>query len=192
MKALEKDNQLVKRSLDGDIEAFSELVVSYQSRLYNFILKMSGSSLDAEEIVQEVFIKIYNNLYKYNDKYCFSTWVYTIALNTFKSEYKKKKRHSYQEIDESILRPDFDQSPENIYIDKENINEMHSVLNTLSLENKAILILKYADNLSYKEIGEISKISPDAAKMKIYRAKQTLCKKYGSAEKRGVIDEVQL
>jgi len=190
VKALEKDNLLVKRTLNGDTDAFSELVSIYQGRLYNFILKMSKSREDAEEIVQEVFIKIYNNLYKYNEKYCFSTWAYTIALNTFKSEYKKKKRHLHKEINEGLTYRETEESPEEIVMYKENIDEMQTFLNTLSIENKAILVLKYVDDLSYKEIGEIFKISPEAAKMKIYRAKQTICKKYGSAEKRGVTNEV--
>lgn len=85
----DRDNMLVESTLKGDVNSFEELVSFYQGRIFNFLSKMTATREDAEEITQEVFIKVYKNLYKYNCKWSFSTWIYRIAVNTLRSEYKK-------------------------------------------------------------------------------------------------------
>jgi len=84
------ESTLISNTLNGDIQSFALLVQAYQGQLYNFIYKMTKSKEDAEDILQDVFVKVYNNLYKYNKNYRFSTWIYTITVNTIKSTYKKR------------------------------------------------------------------------------------------------------
>ncbi len=182
------DNILIENSLKGDIDAFSALVRKYQDRLYNFLLKMNLSREDSEEIAQEVFIKVYNNLYKYNSKWSFSTWLYRIAVNTLRSEYKKKKKirliDYYADIQEvagsSYIHPE--ESLEN----KEQTEEIVKLIDSLSHDQKLAFTLRYIQDFSFKEIGEILGISPEAAKMKIQRAKQALCKKFEKLQKESV------
>lgn len=170
------DSELIRKTLSGDVDAFGQLINNYEKRLYNFIFKMCLSREDTEEILQEAFIKIYKNLYKYNDKYSFSTWAYTIALNTFKSEAKKNRRFKFFELDDKYVDLLNIKSPEEAFIDKEELLGALERINALKVDHRAVLILKYIDELSYKEIGDILKVSPDAAKMKVHRAKQILCK----------------
>ncbi len=87
---------LISNTLNGDIQSFALLVQAYQGQLYNFIYKMTKSKEDTEDILQDVFVKVYNNLYKYNNNYRFSTWIYSITLNTIKSSIKKKEHPSFQ------------------------------------------------------------------------------------------------
>ena len=158
--------------------------------LFAFIVRLGLPHEDAEDVLQEVFIKIYKNLYKYNSKWCFSTWIYSIALNTFKSEYKKRKKTLCVVFDETYMSTVTIDSPEAQFENKEIRNEIITLINDLDIEQRASLILKHVQGMSYKEISEILNVSPNAAKMKVLRAKQTICKNLEKSKKRGVIFEM--
>lgn len=183
----ERDNMLVENTLKGDISSFEELVMLYQDKLFNFLAKMTSSREDAEEITQEVFIKVYKNLYKYNNKWSFSTWIYRIAINTLRSEYRKVKNMKnidyYANVPE--LPANFSDYPEIAYEIKERRGEIIKLIDQLKDDQKTALLLRCMQDFSFKEIGDILGISPEAAKMKIQRAKQTICKKYEKLQERG-------
>jgi len=182
-----RDNILIESTLKGNINSFEELMTLYQGKLFNFLLKMTSSREDAEEITQEVFIKVYNNLYKYNNRWSFSTWIYRIAINTLRSEYRKAKNVKsvdyYTNVSE--LPANFSDYPELAYEMKERQKEIIKLIDELKEDQKTALLLRYMQDFSFKEIGDILGISPEAAKMKIQRAKQSICKKYEELEKDG-------
>lgn len=181
------ENLLVSNILKGDSESFPKLVHTYQNQLYNFIYKMTYSKEDTEEILQDVFIKVYNNLYRYDSRYSFSTWIYRIALNTFKTAYNKKKRKlmyvSIDEFDKDIISNLG--SPDIIFELKENYMDIVRIINKLKEEQKVILILRYIRDFSYNEIAEIVGITPEAARMKAHRAKNSLWDKFNELRRRG-------
>ncbi|WP_027621969.1 RNA polymerase sigma factor [Acetivibrio clariflavus] len=183
----ERDSILVENTLKGDINSFEELMSLYQDKLFNFLSKMTASREDAEEITQEVFIKVYKNLYKYNSKWSFSTWIYRIAINTLRSEYRKVKNIKnvdyYTNVPE--LPANFSDYPDIAYEIKEQRVEIIKLIDELKEDQKTALILRCMQDFSFKEIGDILGISPEAAKMKIQRAKQTLCRKYEKLAKGG-------
>jgi len=180
---------LINNILNGDMESFSLLVQAYQGQLYNFIYKMTNSKEDTEDILQEVFVKVYNNLYKYNDNFRFSTWIYSITVNTVKSSYKKKKcRPSSYFIDgliEEISSSDND--PELIMEVKEHYTKIIEVIDGLKEKQKTAIILRFLKNFTYEEIGNIMGISQEAAKMKVHRAKTILAEKLKNMKKKGVL-----
>jgi len=110
----------------------------YQGKLFNFLLKMTSSREDAEEITQEVFIKVYNNLYKYNNRWSFSTWIYRIAINTLRSEYRKAKNVKsvdyYTNVSE--LPANFSDYPELAYEMKERQKEIIKLIDELKEDQK--------------------------------------------------------
>ncbi|HOQ37214.1 MAG TPA: RNA polymerase sigma factor [Acetivibrio sp.] len=183
----ERDNMLVESTLKGNINSFEELMTLYQDKLFNFLAKMTYSREDAEEITQEVFIKVYKNLYKYNNKWSFSTWLYRIAINTLRTEYRKVK--NLKKIDYYTNVPDLPASlsdyPEIAYEIKEQRGQIMKLIDELKEDQKTALLLRCMQDFSFKEIGDILGISPEAAKMKIQRAKQTICRKYEKLEKGG-------
>lgn len=176
----ERDSMLVESTLKGNIDSFEELMSLYQDKLLNFISKMTASQEDAEEITQEVFIKVYKNLYKYNNKWSFSTWIYRIAINTLRSEYRKVK--NIKNVDYYTNVPDLPANiidyPDVAYEIKEQRVEIIKLIDQLKEDQKTALLLRCMQDFSFKEIGDILGISPEAAKMKIQRAKQTICRKY--------------
>lgn len=182
----DRDNILIQNTLRGDMDSFDALVSSYQNKIYNFLLKMTAFPEDAEEITQEVFIKVYNNLFKYNNRWSFSTWIYRIAINSLRSEYKKTRKT--KNVDYYAHLPDIPTSlseyPDIAYEIKEKRLEIIELINGLKEDCKTALILRCVQDFSFKEIGDILGISPEAAKMKVQRAKQTLCKKYEELQER--------
>lgn len=191
---LNRDNALIESVLNGNTDAFSILVQCYQEQLYRFIYKLTVSREDTEDILQEVFIRVYNNLYKYNSRWSFSTWIYNIAVNVFRSNYKKKKI-SHQSVenleldDVSCRSLDY---PDVAYEAKEERLLIIKLINGLKEDQKISLVLKHVQGFSYKEIADILEVTPEAAKMKVQRAKQIICKKYNEMKGRGVYNEVHI
>ncbi len=174
---MDTDKILVKQILNGKTELFTELVNRYYSKITSFIIKMNVNREDAKDISQDIFVKIYNNLYKYDERWQFSTWIFKVAINTLRDS-KIKRFIRTQELgdysaESKILSPE--EHIENLY-QREFIKKMFESLDD---DLKAMLILKYYNELSFKEIGDIFKKSPESVKMKVIRARKKLCKTYG-------------
>lgn len=185
---MDRDRTLVANVLTGDMDSFAALVQAYQKPLYNFLLKMTFSKEDAEEILQEVFIKVYNRLYTYDDRFSFSTWIYRITINTYKSEYRKKKRNSmiayFDELPGELYS--LEDCPEEALEIKEHTREIIKILSCLKEDQRMAFILKHLQDLSYKEVGDAMRLSPEAARMKVHRAKVILIERFEALMKRGV------
>ncbi|KNY25577.1 RNA polymerase sigma factor [Pseudobacteroides cellulosolvens] len=191
---MNRDNVLIENVLDGNTDSFSILVQCYQDQLYKFIYKLTVSKEDTEDILQEVFIRVYNNLYKYNNRWNFSTWLYNIAVNVFKTHYKKKKKNPENVNNEAIddISCSILDYPDVAYEVKEQRLLIIKLINGLKDDQKIALVLKHVQGFSYKEIADILEVTPEAAKMKVQRAKQFICKKYNEMKGRGVYNEVHI
>ncbi|MFZ5989636.1 MAG: RNA polymerase sigma factor [Bacillota bacterium] len=188
---MDRDKELVINTLNGDMDSFSSLVLGYQERLYNFLLRLTSCREDAEEILQDVFIRVYKYLYKFDLDMSFSTWVYRIAVNTFKDHYKRKKRQcitcSYDGI--ASIAESFNNRPEAVYERREHFIEIIKIINTLKEDQKIAIILRYIQDFQYKEIAEILGISTENAKMKVSRARKTISESYRK-QHGGVLNEM--
>jgi RNA polymerase sigma-70 factor (ECF subfamily) len=186
---------LIENVLRGNADSFSILVQCYQDQLYKFIYKLTVSREDTEDILQEVFIRVYNNLYRYNSRWSFSTWLYNIAVNVFKTQYKKKKKTPEIIIDNEgidYLSCSISDRPDTAYEMKEQRALIVKLINGLKNDQKIALVLKHVQGFSYKEIADILEVSPEAAKMKVQRAKKIICEKFDDMKGRGVFNEVHI
>ena len=86
------DYSLMRAIQDGDMVAFNAMVDRYKNRLLNVIGRMLSSTEEAEDVVQETFVRVYQHRQSFNFKHCFSTWIYTIALNLARNELRKRKK----------------------------------------------------------------------------------------------------
>jgi RNA polymerase sigma-70 factor (ECF subfamily) len=188
---LETEAQLVSNILNGDIKSFEILMSMYRNRIYNFLLKMTFSREDSEDMTQEVFVRVYNNLYQYKSKWCFSTWIFNIAVNVFKTEYAKKKNRGSKKFQDKLNLPEFSRitDPERVFENMETRLEVLKMLDSLKVDQKMALVLKYVQGFSYKEIGDVLKMSPANAKVRVMRAKKLLVSNY-SRFKGGIIHEM--
>lgn len=183
---MDNDKLLVKEILNGNNSAFSTLIKNYQKKMFNFFYRLTYSNEDAEEMVQDVFVNVFKYLYKYNPKYSFNSWIYAIASNIFKNHHTKKKRQVKSfAIDDKTNKVPSTFNVEELYKEKESLFQILKLFECLVHEQKIALTLRHLNNFSYEEIGKILNISTNAAKMKVYRAKQILADRYFEIMKRG-------
>jgi RNA polymerase sigma-70 factor (ECF subfamily) len=176
------DLELVKLTL-LDQENFLYLVQRYEKKLLRFIQRISGLGPDdAQDLLQEVFIKVYQNLNDFDHGLKFSSWIYRITHNQVVSNYRKNKSRpqiSLFDLDiESYenLASDFDVSQS---MDQEILRQkMSKALDGLELKYKEVIILKYLEDRSYEEISDIIKKPLSTVGTLLRRAKQALAKEF--------------
>jgi len=157
-----EDSKLIANYLDGDENSFRALVLKYIKPIYGFSFRFTGNKNDSEDIVQNVFIKVWKNLKKYNKEQNFKTWIFTIARNTIFDYLRKKKEIVFTDLENEIGENEIINNLENAEIsleelasDKERIEKIKNCIKKLSKENQEILILRYENDFSFAEISEI-------------------------------------
>ncbi len=173
------DSQLVKASL-SDKKNFYYLIKRYEERLLRYIHRLTNvNEAEAEDILQEIFIKVYRNLNDFDQELSFSNWIYRIAHNEIINHYhKNKRRKELENFDDDgdafnqLLgvisdEPDGYQS----YIRKEQEQAIHQALNELAPKYREVLILYYLEELSYSDISDILHKPPGTVATLLNRAK---------------------
>lgn len=175
------DLDRINRFKNGDTAAFGELVLAYQDKIYNLCRYMLGNAHDAEDAAQDVFLKAYQALPRFQPDASLYTWLYRIATNTC-IDYRKKP------IFESLFgdsgegerlvhdRASDAPSPEQLYHSKQIDLALQISLGKLSPKLRAIIVLKEIEELSYEEIAETLAISMGTVKSRIARAREELQK----------------
>ena len=160
------DEELVRLSL-SDVEAFYFLMKRYEPKIFRYINRMTGGKPDkAEDILQEVFIKVYRNLNSFNQKLKFSSWAYRIARNEIINHYYKEKKHadtiSLDDSDELHLTSKllYDQDIHNTYVVDETAHTLKKALKELPLKYREILVLRFFEDKDYNEISDILRKPP--------------------------------
>jgi len=175
------DSDLVAAFLDGEERAFQELVERYQGRLLNFIYRTIGDRERGEDLVQEVFIRIYRHLHRFDRSRKFSTWVYTIASNLAKNELRNRARNplvlfqtikkNWQDEDRPLQFEDSASRPDDLYR-RRHLRELveHSVAQ-LPEHHRQVFILRELEGKSYEEIAEITACNLGTVKSRLNRAR---------------------
>lgn len=175
---MEANNDLydIKKVLDGDTAAFAGILKRYSSRIFAVVVRIIGCREEAEELTQDVFMKVFSSLQRYKGNCEFSTWIYRIAYNTAISHMRKQRREiSY--IEESLYTNVSEEEVEQLLNrtdNSEQIERLEQAINGLEAEEKALLTLFYTDMRSISEIAEISGLTPTNVKTKLYRIRKKL------------------
>jgi len=177
------DEELCQLSLENQA-AFYELMKRYENKFLSYILRLGQfSKEDAEDILQEVYIKIYTNLNAFNKDLKFSSWGYRIAHNEVISQFRKNKNKflvHLEDEDWQNLRQEFDLDKE---ITKKIDNEIIAkILEKMDIKYKEVLILKFLEDKSYEEISDILKKPMGTIATLINRAKKQFKKIYKQSE----------
>lgn len=167
------EQQIIKRVLAGDKQAYAHIINAYKNPLYATIVRMTGNAQIAQDLVQEAFIKIYEQLAKYDGKGPFKSWLYRVATNYCIDEFRKK---SYQmkteELQEGTLQEPV--HPEVIYIKNEQSRQLEHLLSKLPEKERAILLMRYSNELSYEEIAQLLQTTVSDVRNKLHRVKKKL------------------
>jgi RNA polymerase sigma-70 factor, ECF subfamily len=175
--------QWVDAALDGDQDAFAELVNTYQHAVYNLCYRMLGERTEAEDAAQETFLRAYMNLQRYDPARSFKTWLLSIASNHC-IDRLRRRRLTWLSLDEplpsSIVLSSDEPEPEEATIKDQRSQAIQRLLNELSTEYRAAVILRYWYDYSYTEIADILDTTESAIKSRLFRARQTLADKLGT------------
>ncbi|HCJ67364.1 MAG TPA: RNA polymerase subunit sigma [Elusimicrobia bacterium] len=164
----DQDNELMLKFKEGDISAFEELLKKYEKSILNLVYHFLGNSNDAEDLTQEVFLRVYRARETWQPKAKFSTWLYRITANLCFNWRRKKTPLSLEDL--SILPSTTNGSSENTEIKK----EIQKALLSLPKNQRLALILCHYEDKSYQEIGELLGCSVSSVKSLIFRARQNL------------------
>ena len=174
------DKELVRRC-QADSGAFEELVRRYRRRIFSYVRSAIGSPQDAEEVTQDVFVKVYRAAHRFNAKYSFKTWLYTIVSNTCKNKLRSRARHqaglSLDDEDRPVVTASPAASPLEVYRHNIEIQEVRDAIDSLPARYKQVLHLRYVEGLRYKEIGKALGLSLGNVEARIFRGKEKVRQK---------------
>ena len=167
------DYELIQGCIEGNRDLFTELVRRYKNLVYSVILRMVNDREEANDLAQDVFIKIYKNLDKYYPEYKFSTWVIRIATNHV-IDYRRKKKQETVPIEDVEFSLRTEESPESAYIRHEQKEELKKIVGDLPDMYKIPIMLYHEQGLSYQEISDIINEPLSKVKNRIFRGRRML------------------
>lgn len=181
----EKDEEIVRLVQSGRFDFFSVLIERYEDKIRRYSRKFLADHEDINDVLQDIFIKTYENIQSFDTKRKFSSWLYRIAHNELVNALKKKKRKPLPLFDLDTFFPQYLRSNDtlNQQIDRQDIRKIiDKCLDKLELKYREPIILYYFEGLNYKEIADVMQIPVSTVGIRIKRAKETMrpiCKKLG-------------
>ncbi len=173
---MEDERALVQRALAGDQEAFAGLVRAYQAPVYNLAYRMLGTAGEAEEAAQETFLRVYRRLGTYDEEQKLSSWVLAIASH-YCVDRLRRRRLTFLSLDDApaaALTEGEGHSPEKGLLEREREQEIQGLLACLPEGYRAVLVLRYWQDLSYDEMAQVLGTSESAVKSRLHRARELL------------------
>lgn len=179
-----EEKALIQQILDGDQEAFAQLVTAYEKQVYNLCLRMSGNPEDARDLAQEAFLKAWRGLRFYKSEASFSTWLYRLTANVCIDFLRQKKRRptvsltvdGENEDSQELEVPDTAPTPEERALHRETAESVRRAMEQLDEEFRLVLTLRVTEGLSYDEIGRILNLNAGTVKSRLARARSKLQK----------------
>ena len=182
LRALD-DSAVVAQFLAGEERAFQELVDRYQTRLLNFVYRTIGDREKGEDLVQEVFIRVYRHLHRFDTSKKFSTWIYTIASNLAKNELRNRSRNplvlfqtikkNWEDEDRPLQFEDATSRPDDLYRKRHLRELVDEATAKLPEHHRQVFVLRELEGKSYEEIAEITDCNLGTVKSRLNRARNS-------------------
>ena len=175
------DHSVVRAVLAGDKEAYGTLVRAHSAVVFRVAFRIAGNEADAEEIVQETFLRAYQRLEKFEQRSTFGTWVYRIAVNCalnrvgqpgIEAEYTHGEEGDPEMKTVQVATQDAD--PERVLLGREVSAAQETAMRRLTATEKCAFVLRHLEDRSMSEIAEVLGVAPNAAKQAVFRAVQKL------------------
>ncbi len=185
----DKDGELLERiNNNADPAAFEELVTRYQDKVWRLARGITRSDSDAEDVLQNVFLTVYNKLDTFEGRSTFSSWLYRIAANASYMKLRSKKgdqSYAPEDIEPLIDRddeernPDWSSGPEETLASREAVGIINEAIEKLPEEYRSVLVLRDVEEFSNQEVADMLGLSIPAVKSRLHRARLYLRKKLG-------------
>jgi len=187
------DEMLVRSCLQGDMGSFGELVRRYQKQVYSLAYRLTNDAEEAMDLSQEVFLKIYQVLERYDETRPFFPWMYKVASNVCHSVLRKKPQESIpldKIIEFTPLMPKVESQPEDYYESREIQLLVQQAIAELPERYKVPMVLRYLEDLTYQQIAEVMELPVSTIETRLYRGKALLQKRLSIVMERGVRREL--
>jgi len=171
------DEEAIEKYLETQRSFYFDLIYErYAPKIYAKSISLLHDEGLAQDCTQEIMMKLLLNLSKFNHKSKFSTWVYSITYNFCIDKIRKRKKDPSIAVDDFSYFDREDDEIEDQKLKEVKLSRLKKILEEIPVADKSILLMKYMDSMSIKEIGEVTQKSESAVKMKIKRAKQKFIK----------------
>src|SRR5499427_7210195 len=171
----------VSKARSGDTDAFRKLVERHSRSLFRLAYRMTGNQQDAEDVVQDSFLKAYKQLGKFDERASFGTWLYRIAMNCSLDLVRSKKRRSEHmappdsEMDDPVLSlPAQDPTPDRMAMSGQVRDRVAAAMNELSASERTAFVLRHFEGMCIEDVSRVLGCQPGAAKHSVFRAVQKL------------------
>ncbi|MFQ5903073.1 MAG: RNA polymerase sigma factor [Candidatus Binatia bacterium] len=174
VSAQDPDRDLVQRSQGGDRLAFNQLVLKYRNRVMGVATRMLGDRVEAEDLAQDVFVKVYHGLQGFQGEALFSTWLYRVTANSCLNRRRRRKRESQvtQVVDDpERVFSDRASNPHTLLERKELKVFLEKAIQALPQEQRMVLILRDIEGLSYEEIADSLGLELGTVRSRLHRAR---------------------
>ena len=171
--------ELVKKAKRGDFSAFEKLVKSHSAKVYSVLLRITGNSADAEDGLQETFLRVFKSLNRLRGDENFSIWLMRIEVNVARSIVRKREPYHFNIDTIPITKELFDwsENPELVLKRKELLHAIEKFINELPVEFREPFVLRDVEGFSVKDISKILGISESLVKIRAHRARLVLREK---------------
>lgn len=185
MSNITEERKIIKKAAAGNADAFEQLLLKYQTPIYNLCLRMTGNPEDAADMTQEAFLKAWRSLSSFQFESSFSTWLYRLTTNTCLDYLRSLKRRPQCSLtvedddgEEQVLDvTDEAPTPEEALLSAEERSQLVHALSQLEASQRQIITLRVVNDLSYAEIAEILDVKEGTVKSRLARARDNLRKK---------------
>lgn len=181
--------EVIERARKGDDGAFNQIVVVYRKRILGTIARLIGRPEDVEDVGQEVFIRLYYSLDQLRTPEVFEPWLYRLTVNAAYDYMRRRKRRRESRMsdlsEQQVMMADAAAGGKERQeeVRRTGIREfVQSLLDGISEEDRALLILKEVEGLSLKEMEQIYKVNENALKVRLFRARQRVLKAYEAGQ----------
>jgi len=174
------DEQLIDQIRQGDDEAYRLLIERHKHYIYTLVYRMTQHRETAEDLTQEVFIKLYRSLIYFRGESKFTTWLYRLAANVVTDYHRAQKRRPHQTLVDKLKGwfSSREEEPEAVAIQKEEQHTVQRLLSELPDKYRLILYLYHYKQLSYQEISEVTELPLKTIETRLYRGKALLKQKW--------------
>jgi len=182
--------EVLQLAKEGDLQAFEEIFQIYHRRIYNAVYGMLGDPDDAQDVTQDVFLRLHDALPTLRADEAFSTYLYRIALNLCRDRARRKKRVRFQSIDtprtdeegssEPMEFPDLGRLPEDQITNDELQKRVREAVGTLSADHKSVIVMHHFQGMEVNDIAQILKVPTGTVKSRLARGRDQLHRKLRS------------